>query len=126
MANDENVVAVNCTAGKGRTGTIICCYLIFSGKIFFYLIGRFNDANDALEYYSKKRFNKGEDVTQPSQKRYIFYFERILRENIYFPLQIGITSISINKFPFNDYDEEEFKPYFEIYLQNNEKVYYLY
>ena len=37
MANDENVVAVNCTAGKGRTGTIICCYLIFSGKIFFNL-----------------------------------------------------------------------------------------
>jgi phosphatidylinositol-3,4,5-trisphosphate 3-phosphatase/dual-specificity protein phosphatase PTEN len=32
--NEENVVAVNCRAGKGRTGTIICCYLIFCGKIF--------------------------------------------------------------------------------------------
>jgi phosphatidylinositol-3,4,5-trisphosphate 3-phosphatase/dual-specificity protein phosphatase PTEN len=31
--NEENVVAVNCRAGKGRTGTIICCYLIFCGKI---------------------------------------------------------------------------------------------
>jgi len=27
----RNVVVVNCNAGKGRTGTTICSFLIFSG-----------------------------------------------------------------------------------------------
>lgn len=114
MKNVENVVAINCRAGKGRTGTIICCYLIFCG--------RFKDANDTFEYYSKKRFSKGEGITQPAQKRYVYYFEKLLREHIYFPLVIGISNISINRFPNKEFDNDVFKPYFEIYLQNDEKV----
>ena len=50
LANLENVVAVHCLAGKGRTGTVICCYLLYSG--------RFNNVNDVLNYYGKKRFYK--------------------------------------------------------------------
>jgi len=114
IANDDNVVVVNCRAGKGRTGTIICCYLLFCG--------RFDDVDDAFDYYSKKRFSKGEGVTQPAQKRYVYYFERLLREHMYFPLVIGISSISINKFPQKEFLNEVFKPYFEIYLQNDEKM----
>ena len=49
LANVENVVVIHCLAGKGRTGTVICCYLLYSG--------RFNNVNDALSYYGKKRFH---------------------------------------------------------------------
>lgn len=47
LADIENVVFIHCKAGKGRTGTIICCYLLYSG--------RFNSPEDALAYYGKKR-----------------------------------------------------------------------
>lgn len=118
--NEENVVAVNCRAGKGRTGTIICCYLLFCGRRLVTL-GRFDDANKAFDYYSKKRFSKGEGVTQPAQKRYVQYFEKLCKEHIYFPLVIGITNIAINKFPSNEITDV-ITPYFEIYLQNSDKV----
>lgn len=46
--NCKNVVITHCLAGKGRTGTIICCYLLYSG--------RFTTPQQALAYYGKKRY----------------------------------------------------------------------
>lgn len=112
--SDENVVAINCRAGKGRTGTVICCYLLFSR--------RFDDPEEVLQYYSKKRFNLGEGVTQPSQKRYVYYFAQLLKEKIYFPLVRSIKAISINKFVSKSSDS--LKPYFEIYLGNSDKIFF--
>ncbi|VDM46634.1 unnamed protein product [Toxocara canis] len=43
-ADDRNVVAVHCKAGKGRTGVMICAYLVY---INFYLSPRQN-----MDYYS--------------------------------------------------------------------------
>jgi hypothetical protein len=40
--------------------------------------GRFDTAQDVLAYYAKKRFQKGGGVTQPSQRRYVSYFESLL------------------------------------------------
>ena len=48
LVDVNRVVAVHCLAGKGRTGTAIACYLIYSG--------RFTDPEDALNYYANKRF----------------------------------------------------------------------
>ena len=103
-------------AGKGRTGTIICCYMLFCG--------RFDNADSAFDYYSKKRFSVGDGVTQPSQKRYVYYFEKLLKEKILFPYLISIRDVLINKFPNNQSDA--LRPYMEIYLENNDKVCHIY
>lgn len=45
----ENVSGVHCKAGKGRTGVMISCYLIWK-KVF-------NNATDSLKYYGVIRTN---------------------------------------------------------------------
>ena len=34
MAEPENVAVIHCLAGKGRTGTVICGYLVYSATFF--------------------------------------------------------------------------------------------
>jgi phosphatidylinositol-3,4,5-trisphosphate 3-phosphatase/dual-specificity protein phosphatase PTEN len=45
--NPEGVAGVHCKAGKGRTGVMLICYLLFSGL--------FQNSDEAMEYYAKIR-----------------------------------------------------------------------
>lgn len=110
MEDKHNVIFVNCQAGKGRTGTIICCFLLYSGY--------FTRVEDCFDYYSYKRFARGQGVTQPSQRRYVYYFNKMLNREFEFPEFIKINAIYLSKIP--DGLKEYFKPCIEIYLKNGE------
>ena len=45
--NDNGIGVVHCKAGKGRTGVMIICYLIFSGLC--------SNSFDAIEYFAAQR-----------------------------------------------------------------------
>ena len=72
-ADVDNVVAIHCKAGKGRTGVMIAALLLYSGV--------YDEARDALDEFGRKRTANSKGVTIPSQQRFVAYFERLLRES---------------------------------------------
>ena len=46
-ADPENVIVVHCKGGKGRTGTMICVWLVESGV--------FTSATESLDYFGNRR-----------------------------------------------------------------------
>ncbi|XP_015760753.1 PREDICTED: phosphatidylinositol 3,4,5-trisphosphate 3-phosphatase TPTE2-like, partial [Acropora digitifera] len=70
----ENVIAVHCKGGKGRTGTAVCAWLIASGQ--------FEEAQHSLEYFGLRRTdysvgNAYQGVQTPSQSRFVGYLEQV-------------------------------------------------
>ncbi|TDH72467.1 hypothetical protein CCR75_006099 [Bremia lactucae] len=70
QADDKNLAAVHCLTGKGRTGTVIACYLAW--------VGLFPNAMESLEFVAEKRQTSVEKLTIPSQRRYIQYFNHVM------------------------------------------------
>ena len=92
IRNPKGVAAVHCKAGKGRSGVMICSYLIFSG-----LCG---NSEKAFRYYARVRTKNNTGITIASQKRYIRYFETFLQSNFYRPYINLIPKIIRGHFSF--------------------------
>ena len=92
LKNPKGVAAIHCKAGKGRTGVMICSYLVFSHLC--------ETSEKAFRYYARIRTTDNTGVTIPSQKRYIKYFETFLQANFCPPYIFLIPKILKSHFSF--------------------------
>lgn len=110
--NPKNVAFLHCKAGKGRSGTLCCAYLM---KIWC-LEGKPFNPEIANEYFTERRMKvySGHGISILSQKRYLSYwydylsfdqgeknlFNNIRFKNIYH--SISINSIEIQDFLYDN------------------------
>ncbi|KAM7542808.1 hypothetical protein Aperf_G00000013181 [Anoplocephala perfoliata] len=98
----ENVVAINCKAGKGRTGVMVCACLMELQEA--------RNAEEALRLYAEKRTCNGQGVTIPSQRRYVQYYSRLLSSALtYEPTPLRLTSIRIEGLPHQLHGVQNFE-----------------
>jgi len=71
LAKDpKNIAGIHCKAGKGRTGLVITCFLLYCGE--------WKTADEALRYYAFARTENQKGVTIPSQIRWVHYFQQYM------------------------------------------------
>ncbi|XP_069129987.1 phosphatidylinositol 3,4,5-trisphosphate 3-phosphatase TPTE2-like isoform X2 [Argopecten irradians] len=75
--DDANVIAVHCKGGKGRTGTMICTWLVDCEM--------FEEAEKSLDYFGGRRTDLSvgstfQGVETPSQSRFVGYYEKVKKE----------------------------------------------
>ena len=128
--DQKNVVDFHCLAGKGRTGTVICCLLLFCKAA--------TSPQDAIDYFAIKRFGGiGKGVRQPSQVRYVSFFNYLMNNKIAFhPIRItgifisGITIEGLKttiKSGFKNGIEVDYSPFsHKGYIAYNDVVIYIY
>lgn len=94
--------------GKGRTGTVIACYLLYCGL--------YDDPAAALSYFAEKRSRIAKGVIQPSQLRYVRYFGLILNQRqIPHVVDVCIKKIVLRGVPLFSKKREGCKAILKVY-----------
>ncbi|CAF1114506.1 unnamed protein product [Adineta steineri] len=89
-AMTDRTLVIHCKAGKGRTGVMSCCFLLF------YYRQEYNDPLQTLQFYAQQRTSNEKGVTIPSQRRYVEYFGHLLNSQVpYTPKQILFIGLLI-------------------------------
>eukprot|EP01119_Soliformovum_irregulare_P019278 TRINITY_DN6064_c0_g1_i6.p1 TRINITY_DN6064_c0_g1~~TRINITY_DN6064_c0_g1_i6.p1 ORF type:complete len:465 (-),score=131.04 TRINITY_DN6064_c0_g1_i6:798-2192(-) len=114
-ADKDNVVGVHCKAGKGRTGVMLCCWMLYTRL--------WTKAKDCLDFYGFVRCEDSKGVTIPSQKRVVHYFEEIVTLGPRPEVTLGLTHIIFRGIPnFDNFIHPSCSPYFKI-SQDNKEIY---
>ncbi|KAL0230459.1 hypothetical protein PCE1_004019 [Barthelona sp. PCE] len=90
----ENVLAIHCKAGKGRTGLAVVCYLLHSGIC--------QSIREALVYYARQRTLDLKGLRIPSQRRFAAYFSRYMHTT-----SPHCERLKLNALPFQSDNEDE-------------------
>eukprot|EP01113_Clastostelium_recurvatum_P021142 TRINITY_DN2501_c0_g2_i1.p1 TRINITY_DN2501_c0_g2~~TRINITY_DN2501_c0_g2_i1.p1 ORF type:complete len:495 (+),score=181.10 TRINITY_DN2501_c0_g2_i1:134-1618(+) len=91
----DNVAVIHCKAGKGRTGLMICVYLLFSRE--------WKTPDEALHFYAAMRTYNQKGVTIPSQIRYVHYFHESMTRPVT-PRPLILRRVVIHAIPRSNPD----------------------
>lgn len=87
--NNDRVCVVHCKAGKGRSGTVTCSYLISEEGW---------TASDAMQRFTEKRMKPGfgAGISIPSQLRWVGYVDRWTKGGkLYVERQVEVTEVHV-------------------------------
>ncbi|CAF1136540.1 unnamed protein product [Adineta ricciae] len=111
----DRTLVIHCKAGKGRTGVMSCCFLLY------YYRDEYNDPLQTLQFYAQQRTSNEKGVTIPSQRRYVEYFGHLMNSQVlYSPRQIVFTGLLIT---YNQNHLRNCSLYYTVSYSNHRRQY---
>eukprot|EP00193_Tetraselmis_chui_P008291 CAMPEP_0177766790 /NCGR_PEP_ID=MMETSP0491_2-20121128/8709_1 /TAXON_ID=63592 /ORGANISM="Tetraselmis chuii, Strain PLY429" /LENGTH=206 /DNA_ID=CAMNT_0019283221 /DNA_START=340 /DNA_END=957 /DNA_ORIENTATION=+ len=96
--DERNVMVVHCKAGKGRTGLMICCLMLY--------LGLCSTPDEAVKLFAAKRTLDGKGITIPSQKRYVHYAHQLFTTYKYISERLVMERITVGGLPWQGGKDE--------------------